>query len=428
MRKKIRAGKVLQGEVRLPGDKSISHRAIVFNSIADGSARISNFAQSEDCYSTIACLRTLGVEIDMAESGVVRVDGVGHNGLIEPNDVLNAGNSGTTMRLLTGLLSAQPFMSIITGDRSLRSRPMRRMIQPLEQMGAQIWGRCGDTQAPLVIRGGNLSGIHYEMPVASAQLKTALLLAGLYAQGNTVVIEPSRSRDHTERMLRAMGARISVKGLDITIEPAWLNSQNIVIPGDISSAAFWFVAGAVHPQARVKLLNVGVNPTRSGIIDVLRSMGANIKVRNESVVSGEPVADIEIESCSLHGVEIGGDMIPRLIDEIPIIALAGIFAEGKTVIRDAQELRVKESDRIRVTIKELSKMGAVIEEMPDGMIIYGGRKLSGAECHSHGDHRLAMMLGIAGLVADGETIVDNAEAADVSYPGFWQDLTMLSGG
>ncbi len=428
MKQRVRAARALDGEVYPPGDKSISHRAVILNSIAQGNARVSNFSQAGDCLATVACLRALGVEIESGEVGELFVRGVGKGGLKEAEDVLDAEDSATTMRILTGLLAAQPFLSVITGDESLRSRPMSRVIQPLRLMGARIWGRSGDSRAPLVIKGGQLHGIRYQLPVASAQLKSALLLAALFAKGDTIIKEPMPSRDHTERLLKAMGAEIEVAADTITLSPSRLNAVDLIIPGDISSAAFWLVAGAVHPQASIRLLNTGINPTRSGILDVLRSMGADLIVQNERVLNGEPVADLEVHSSALTGVEIGGGLIPRLIDEIPLIALAACVARGKTVIRDAQELRVKETDRISATVGELLKMDAEAEELPDGMVIYGGKKLRGSSCDSHRDHRLAMMLGIAALIAEGETEIDNAEVADISYPTFWQDLENLSSG
>ncbi|MEE8471198.1 MAG: 3-phosphoshikimate 1-carboxyvinyltransferase [Dehalococcoidia bacterium] len=428
MKQGVRAPGALHGEVRLPGDKSISHRAVILNGIADGDARVSNFAQSGDCLATVASLRALGVRIDISETGEAAVRGVGGEGLREAEDVLDAGNSATSMRLLTGVLAGQPFLSIITGDESLRSRPMDRIIKPLRLMGAQIWGRSDDCRAPLAVRGGELHGIRYTLPVPSAQLKSALLLAGVFAQGDTVIVEPTPSRDHTERLLEFMGAEIEVSGDTITLSPGRLSAVDLVIPGDISSAAFWLVAGAIHPKAKIRLPGTGVNPTRSGIIELLRAMGASITLENERVVNGEPVADLEVESSSLGGIEIGGELVPRVIDEIPLIALAACVAQGKTVIRDARELRVKETDRISTTTSELLKLGAGVEELPDGMVIHGGKRLRGAECDSHWDHRLAMMLGVAGLVADGETTIDNAEATDVSYCGFWQDLERLSVG
>ncbi len=426
MRQVVKAPRNLLGAVSLPGDKSVSHRAVILNGIAWGEAMVTNFAKSADCFATVACMRALGVGIEPLERGGLLVKGVGDRGLKEAEDVLSSENSATTMRLLAGLLAAQPFLSVITGDVSLRSRPMDRVIQPLRLMGAQIWGRDNDSRAPLVIKGSRLHGIHYTLPFASAQLKSAMLLAGLYAEGDTVIIEPILTRDHTERMLKAMGARIKVKENTISISPSRLKASDIVVPGDISSAAFWLVAGALHPEAVIQLRNVGVNPTRSGILDVLKSMGADLSLENERVVNGEPVADLKVQSSRLAGMEIGGDFIPRVIDEIPLIAVAASVARGKTVIRDAQELRVKETDRISATAKELSKMGADVEELPDGMVIRGKKKLRGATCDSHGDHRLAMMLGVASLVAEGETRIDNAEVVNISYPKFWLDLKRLS--
>jgi len=371
-------------------------------------------------------MRSLGVAIESSKGGGLIVRGVGDKGLKEADDVLCAENSGTTMRLLAGLLAGQPFLAIITGDRSLRSRPMDSIIQPLRLMGARIWGRSGDSRAPLVISGGNLHGIKYTLPVASAQLKSALLLAALFAKGDTVIKEPVASRDHTERMLKAMGAKIVVKKDTIALSPGRLKAVDIAVPGDISSAAFWLVAGAIHSRGDIRLTNVGINPTRSGVIDVLNAMGADIAVTNERMVSGEPVADLRVRSSELSGMEVSGEIIPRVIDEIPLIALAASVAQGKTVIRDAGELRVKESDRISNTARELLKLGADVQELPDGMIIQGRKRLRGAACDSHGDHRLAMMLGIAALVAEGETEIDNAEAVNISYPRFWRDLKRLS--
>ena len=416
----------LRGEIIPPGDKSISHRALILNSVVKGRAKIDNLAPGEDVAATISCLRALGVEI-VEQGGVVNVMGVGRGGFKEPADVLYARNSGTTTRLMCGLLSAQPFLSIITGDASLRSRPMGRVIQPLRLMGAQIWGRGNDSLAPLVIKGGRLSGIEYKLPVASAQIKSAVLIAALFAQGNTVVIEPAPSRDHTERLMRNMGVKLRKKGPRIEIAPAEIPSpMDVRVPGDISAAAFWLVAGAIHPDARIKMLNTGVNATRVGIIQVLQKMGARLSVEWPRSESGEPVADLVIESSELTGMQIGGDLIPKIIDELPLVALAGALARGTTAIVDARELRVKESDRIAATVKELSRFGVDIEELPDGMVIRGGRPLKGTQCSSHGDHRLAMMLGIAALVAQGETVIGDAEAVDVSYPTFWKDLERLS--
>ena len=422
MEQRIKGCSSLRGQVTPPGDKSISHRAVILNSMAWGRARIENFAPGDDFWATVSCLRALGVDI-IEESGTLSVSGVGRDGFIEPPDVLNAENSATTMRLLAGLLAAQPFLSIVTGDESLRSRPMGRLIHPLRLMGAEIWGRGDDSLAPLAIKGNRLRGIDYRLPVASAQLKSAILIAALFAQGETTLEEPAQSRDHTERLLRAMGANLQSDGTRIELVPcASLSAIDVHVPGDISSAAFWLVAAAIHPNAHIKIINTGVNPTRSGIIDVLLEMGAKIKVENERMEGGEPVADLEVESSELVGTQIGGGLITRLIDEIPLVALAGCFARGTTIIRDAQELRVKEADRIGATVKELSRLGADIEELPDGMIIHGGRKLEGGDCSSHQDHRLAMALGIAGLVAEGETVIHDAEVVAVSYPSFWRDL------
>jgi len=428
MDKRVKGPSILRGEVIPPGDKSISHRAVILNSVAGGKAKVDNFSPGADCLATVACLRQLGVEIVEESPGSLILSGVGKEGLKEPKDVLNAGNSATTIRLLAGLLAAQPFLSIVTGDESLRSRPMARVIHPLRLMGAEIWGRGGDSLAPLAIKGNQLRGIEYRLPVASAQLKSAILIAALFARGNTTVEEPAPSRDHTERMLRAMGAKLKSDGLRITLTPDSrpLLPLDLHIPGDISSAAFWLVAGAIHPNAKIEVKNAGINPTRMGIIEVLLDMGAKLRIERERIEAGEPVADLIVESSELVGRQIGGSLIPRLIDEIPLIAIAGCVAQGTTVIRDAAELRVKETDRIRATVKELSKLGADIGELPDGLIIRGGKPLKGGECHSYHDHRLAMAWGIAGLVAQGETVIHDAEVVTFSYPAFWYDLERLS--
>ena len=414
----------------LPGDKSITHRAIILNSIAAGDATLSNYLPGADCLSTINCLRALGAAIEELPSSPpgLMVHGAGTRGLKEPVNVLDAGNSGTTIRLLTGLLAAQPFFSVITGDDSLRSRPMGRVIQPLRLMGAQVWGRGSDSLAPLAIKGQPLKGITYSLPVASAQLKSALLLAGLFAQGSTTLTEPALSRDHTERQLRAMGARIRQEGKHIVLKPlsSPLKALDVNIPGDLSAGAYWLVAGAIHPKAKIVILNCGVNPTRTGILDALTAMGGKIRLLNQRTEGGEPVADIQVESSELAGTELRGEIIPRIIDEIPVLAVAACCARGKTVIRDAAELRVKESDRIATTSAELRKMGARIEELPDGMIIHGGQPLKGAAVESHGDHRLAMSLAVAALVAEGKTTVRDAGAVSISYPAFWERLENLS--
>jgi 3-phosphoshikimate 1-carboxyvinyltransferase len=431
MIKRIEPFPFLRGEIIPPGDKSISHRAILLNSIAKGEARLSNLSPGADCGSSIACLQNLGVKIERDSSTPARVmvQGVGERGLKEAEGVLDAGNSATTLRLLTGLLAAQPFLSIITGDMSLRSRPMARLIQPLRLMGANIWGRGNDSLAPLAIKGGRLHGITYPLPMPSAQVKSAVLIAALFAEGKTVIEEPVPSRDHTERMLQAMGAKIEREERGIILAPSTpLASTDLHIPGDISSAAYWLVAGAIHPNAGIKVRNVGINPTRTGIIDVLLEMGAKLKMENQRWEGGEPMADLLIESSELKGVQIKGELIPRLVDEIPVLAVAACVARDTTIIHEAGELRMKETDRIHATAKELSRLGAKVEELPDGMVIYGGKQLQGARCFSHNDHRLAMAMGVAGLIAKDKTEVLQAEAVDFSYPAFWQDMERLRQG
>jgi 3-phosphoshikimate 1-carboxyvinyltransferase len=427
----IRSCPRLEGEVLLPGDKSISHRAVILNSLAKGRAQIDNFAPGADCLSTVRCLRALQVKIGrkgLRDSPTVSVSGTGEDSLTEASNVLDAQNSGTTMRLLGGLLASQPFLSVITGDTSLRSRPMGRLIQPLRLMGADVSGRGQDSFAPLVIKGKKLRGIDFTLPVPSAQIKSAILLAGLFADGSTIVHQQTVSRDHTERMLRRMGAILESKGNSVSVLPlnSPLASLSMRIPGDISSAAYFLVAAATHPDARIVIRDCGINPTRTGIMDILVAMGARLKIENERLEAGEPLADIVVESSELKGIEVDGDIIPRLIDEIPVLAVAGCAARGKTVIKDAGELRVKESDRIATVVSELSRLGAQIEPLPDGMVVYGGRRLSGTEVDSHFDHRLAMTLAIAGLIAKGETTIKHARAAQVSYPAFWQTLQQIT--
>ncbi|MFO8009199.1 MAG: 3-phosphoshikimate 1-carboxyvinyltransferase [Dehalococcoidia bacterium] len=424
MAQALRKPRRLKGEITPPSDKSISHRSLILNSMAAGEASISNFLPAADCLSTLSCLQAIGVNIELRGSEV-RLRGAGGAGFTRPDSVLNAGNSGTTTRLLSGLLATQPFTSTITGDDSLRLRPMVRIIEPLRLMGARIEGKDG--KAPLTITGGNLHGIRYKTPVPSAQVKSAILIASLAAEGATVVEEPAISRDHTERMLLAMGADIRPEYLTVTLNPAVsaLNTLNISIPGDISSAAFWLVAGVIHPEARITIRGTGMNPTRNGIIEVLQSMGASIIIENQRLEGYEPIADLMVESSALKGVEIRGDLIPRLIDEIPVIAVAASVARGTTVIRDAAELRVKESDRIKATVTELTRMGAQIEETPDGMVIQGVSKLRGAQCQTYVDHRLAMAIAVAGICAEGETFLSEYESVDISYPDFWRDLERI---
>ena len=421
----------IQGELNLPGDKSISHRSVIFNSIAKGTAEITNISLGQDCISTINIMRSMGVEVNLDEQDLntVTIKGVGRTGLQEPNIVLDAGNSGTTMRLISGLLSTQPFFSVLTGDDSLRSRPMGRIISPLKQMGANINGRDGNTKAPFAIQGSLLQGIEYTMPVASAQLKSCLILAAINSIGETVLHQPALSRDHTEKMLGNMGVDIHNEGLQLTIQPfnGEFQSTDVNVPADISSAAFWIVAGLCHKQGKITLKNVGINPSRSGILDVMSAMGGNITIKNSTIVAGEEVGDIVVESSELVGVEIGGDIIPRLIDEIPIIALAACFAKGKTIIRDASDARNKESDRLSITASELTKFGADIQELDDGIIVNGVGSLNGTICESFDDHRIAMMEAIAAILSKGQTTIKNSDCVAISYPMFWDDLSILTG-
>ena len=427
----VKACRRLEGEVVPAGDKSISHRAAILNTLAKGEAKIDNFAPGADCLSTVRCLKALGVRIGRKgsrDSPTLLVSGTGEDGLKEASNVLDARNSATTMRLLGGLLASRPFLSVITGDASLRSRPMGRLIEPLRLMRAEVWGRGQDSFAPLVIKGKKLRGIDFTLPVPSAQIKSAILLAGLFARGNTVIHQKIVSRDHTERMLKQMGATLETKGNSIGLLPLSnpLLPLNLRVPCDISSAAYFLVAAAIHPNAKIVIRDCGINPTRAGIIDILLAMGAKLRIDHERWEASEPLADIVVESSELKGAEIGGDIIPRLIDEIPVLAVAGCVAKGKTVIRNAGELRVKESDRIATVVNELSRLGAQIEALPDGMVIYGGRPLSGTEVDSRFDHRLAMSLAIAGLIARGETTIKHAQVAEVSYPAFWQTLRQIT--
>ena len=430
MRQVVRNIARLEGTVVPPGDKSISQRAVLLNSIATGRATVSNYSRGADTASMVRCLRALGTQIrrvrtDDGAGGLV-VSGNGPHSLTEPAGVLDAGNSGTAMRLLAGLMAALPFFSIVSGDRSLRSRPMDRIVEPLTQMGARILGREKNTLAPLAIRGGDLRAIDYRLPVASAQLKSSVMIAALYAEGRTTIDQPAVSRDHTERMLRSMGADVETEGLRIAVGPSALSPLDVRVPGDISAAAFWIVAACCHPNARIRVEGVGVNPTRTGVLDVLEEMGAHIEIESVHEDGGEPVADIVAESSDLRSAEIGGDMVATVIDELPLLALAGCFATGTTVIRDAGELRVKESDRISATVRGLAALGAKIEERPDGMVIDGVGSLTGGEAHSGGDHRIAMTIAIAGLMARGQTVVEGAEATGVSYPKFWDTLDLLA--
>ncbi len=426
MLKVVRSPRYLRGELRVPGDKSITHRAFLFNAMARGEARVRGYSTSEDCAATLRCLRALGVTAMEEGPACMRIEGRDRR-FAAPAGVLDAANSGTTMRLMAGLLAAQPFRSVITGDASLRSRPMDRVIEPLRRMGARIRGAQGDSRAPLEIEGGPLRGIRYRLPVASAQVKSAILIAGLFAQGETVVEEPEPTRDHTERMLRAMGADVRVDGTAVAVRNSGLKAVDVAVPGDLSSAAYWLVAAALHPDADVLVRGVCVNPTRTGILDALTEMGVRVSLENERMTGGEPVADLRVRSSELRGITVAGAMVPRLIDELPLVAVAGAVASGVTEIRDAAELRVKESDRIATMAAGLRRLGATVEERPDGMIVRGGGKLAGAHCESHGDHRVAMSLAVAGLVALGSTEIQGAEAVDKSYRGFWEELERLAG-
>lgn len=411
----------LRGDITPPGDKSISHRSAMFNAIATGEARIQNYGSGADLASTVRVLRALGTTIEHSGDSLL----IRGNELIEPNEILNTGNSGTTTRLMAGILAGQPFMSVMTGDKSIRARPMARIVDPLREMGAKVDGREGGKLAPLVFRGGNLHGIHYTMPVASAQVKSALLLAAIFAHGETILDQPAMSRDHTELMFRAMGIDVIEDGLSLRVRPGQLRALNVNVPADISSAAYWLVAGVCHPDAEVCVRNVGVNPTRTGILDALESMGANITVENRRQEGGELVADLIARSSDLQATEISGDLIPRLVDEVPVLALAACFARGTTVIRDASELRVKESDRLMASRVELNRLGARVEEFSDGLRITGGQSLVGSTHRTYSDHRIAMTVGVAGVLASGSTTIRAAETAAVSYPTFWDDLHSL---
>ena len=423
----IRKNRSLRGEITVPGDKSISHRAVMFGSLASGKTEITGFLPGADCLSTISCFRRMGIDIDR-QGSTVTVHGRGLHGLSCPSGTLDTGNSGTTMRLISGILSGQKFASRLSGDESICRRPMKRIITPLTMMHADIRSEKENGCAPLVIRPGTLRAVHYTSPVASAQVKSCVLLAGMYAEGITKVTEPVLSRNHTEIMLRCLGASVTSEGTTVSIEPEpRLTGQKISVPGDISSAAYFIAAGLITPDSEILIRNVGINPTRDGILEVLQKMGADIRLLNVRQ-DGEPTADLLVKTSSLHGTVIGGDVIPRLIDEIPVIAVLACFAEGTTVIRDAAELRVKESDRITVMTENLRRMGADIEPAPDGMTIRGGAPLHGAVVDPHADHRAAMALAAAGTVCEGNLLIEGGNCTDISYPGFYRDLYSLSCG
>ena len=418
----------LRGSLTIPGDKSISHRSVMFGSLAQGTTEITHFLKGADCLSTISCFRSMGVEIQ-EKDGKILVHGRGLRGLKRPEGVLDCGNSGTTTRLLAGILCGQDFDSVLTGDASIQKRPMKRVIEPLSRMGAHIVSVRGDGCAPLAITGSPLHGVSYSTPVASAQVKSAILLAGLYADGETRVTEPARSRDHTERMLSAFGADVRTEGTTAVIQPAReLYGQKIQVPGDISSAAFFLAAGLITPDSEILLKHVGTNPTRDGVLRVLRQMGGRIETISQSGGDGEPAEDLLVRSSDLHGVEIGGEIIPTLIDELPVIAAVACFAQGETVIRDAAELKVKESNRIDAMVRNLAAMGADVTETPDSLVIRGQETLPGGiatDCW--GDHRIAMMAAIAATRCREPVMLRGAECVAKSYPGFWEDYRMLGG-
>lgn len=422
MTKVIKPVKCLRGKITVPGDKSISHRAVMLGSIAKGTTHVSGFLTGADCLSTISCFKKLGVDINVHGTNVT-VHGKGLHGLTAPKETLDVGNSGTTLRLMSGLLSAQSFSSHITGDYTIQKRPMERVSDPIRLMGGNFIPDTDDGKltAPLTINGTKLSAIDYTLPVASAQVKSALILAGMYAKGITKITEPEATRDHTEIMLNYLGADIKRDGNTIIINPVEeLTAKDIYVPGDISSAAYFIAAALICPNSEITIENVGVNPTRTGIIDVFVNMGADIKLTNERIICGEKVADIVVKTSVLHGTVINGDIIPKLIDEIPVIAVVACFAKGQTIIADAQELKVKESDRIKTTASEINRMGGNITETPDGMVIKYTGKLNGAVCESYDDHRIAMSIAVAALIAENETTINNAECSNISFPNFYK--------
>ena len=421
----IRKQSSLRGTLTVPGDKSISHRAVMFGALANGTTKISHFLEGADCLSTISCFRKMGIDIERNKDEIL-VHGKGLHGLCAPSGILDVGNSGTTTRLISGILAGQKFASELDGDDSIRTRPMKRIMTPLNRMGADIVSIRDNGCAPLRINGKNLHGIHYDSPVASAQVKSCVLLAGLYADGITSVTEPFLSRNHTEIMLNYFGAEVHSEGTTASVKPEpVLNGREVKVPGDISSAAYFIAAGLLTPDSEIMLRNVGINPTRAGLLKVCMDMGADITLLNQST-EGEPTADLLIRTSSLKGTTVEGEIIPALIDEIPMIAVMAAFAQGTTVIRDAQELKVKESDRIAVMVENLRRMGADIEGTDDGMIIHGGKPLHGAVIDSHLDHRVAMSFAVAGTVCDGTVDINGGDCVKISYPDFYNDLYGLS--
>lgn len=429
--RQVRRPLALRGTVEVPPDKSISHRAVMFSALAKGTSVVKNFLPGADCLATMAIMEAMGVPIEVVtrlpKRWDLRIEGVGLRGLQEPEDVLDARNSGTTARLVLGILAGQSFFSVITGDASLRSRPMARVTLPLRSMGAIIVGRRDGSLLPLAVKGSMLKGISYELPVASAQVKSSLLLAGLLAEGETVLSGRVKSRDHTERMLMDMGAKIQIGPESIRVAPSDdLRPLFMQVPNDISSAAFWLVAASIHPSAEVLLPGVGLNPTRAAIVEVLRRMGASIEVLNHRTSGGEPVGDLLVRSSYLKATHVVSEEIPMLIDEVPVLAVAMACAEGTSSIRGAEELRYKETDRLTAVATELGRMGANIDLLPDGLVVHGPARLKGASVNSYGDHRMAMALAVAGLVAEGESSISDPRCVEVSYPGFWEDLQALT--
>lgn len=415
----------LKGELTIPGDKSISHRAVMLGAISQGTTSVTNFLRGADCLSTISCFRKMGIAIEEKPTEIL-IHGKGLHGLSAPETVLDVGNSGTTMRLLSGILAGQDFSSSLTGDASIRKRPMKRVITPLSLMGASIESIPGNGCAPLAIQGMPLSGFHYQSPVSSAQVKSCVLLAGLYADSTTKVTEPFVSRNHSELMLRSFGAEIQTEGTTVSVQPdPLLTGQKVEVPGDISSAAYFIAAGLLIPGSEILIKNVGINPTRDGILRVCRAMGADIEILNEQEHCGELTADLLVRHSALKGTVIEGGMIPTLIDELPIIAVMAAFAEGTTIIRDAQELKVKESNRLDIIVHHLKEMGADVTPAPDGMVIRGGKPLTGAVLDSHMDHRIAMSFAIAAMAGNGETEILNSDCVSISYPDFYADLRRL---
>ena len=422
---KLHKSAPLRGKVSIPGDKSISHRAVMFGSLAKGTTEVTNFLRGADCLSTIACFRRMGIEIENTPERIL-IRGKGLRGLSRPEGILDVGNSGTTTRLMSGILAGQSFDCTVNGDESIQKRPMKRIMKPLSMMGAQITSLSGNDCAPLRIQGQPLKAIHYDSPVASAQVKSCVLLAGLYADGITSVTEPVLSRNHSELMLNYFGAQVTSRGTTASIRPdPVLEGRFVNVPGDISSAAYFIAAGLLIPGSEILIRNVGVNPTRDGILRVCQAMGADIARLNETSESGEPTADLLVKYSTLHGTTVEGEIIPTLIDELPMIAVMAAFAEGTTVIRDAAELKVKESDRIAVMVENLSRMGVDIEGTEDGMIIHGGKPVHGGEIDSHLDHRIAMSFAVAALAAEGETKIKDADCVRISYPDFYADLFLL---